>query len=404
MHGHEVFHDEYELASDIVILNTCGFILDAKQESIDTILHYLQLKASGLVKKVIIMGCLSERYREELTREMPEVDAFFGVWDHQQIVEAVGSEYYPEFVNDRLTTTPSHYAFLKISEGCNRSCSFCAIPGIRGGQISRSIEDLVDEAENISGRGARELILIAQDLTNYGTDLYKKKGLPELLKSLLAVEDIDWIRMHYAYPTGFPLEVIELMAQEDRICSYMDIPIQHINDRILKSMNRGHTRKKLEDLLFAFREKMPDVALRTTLLVGYPGETEEEFEELYEFIREFRFDRLGIFPYSHEEDTPAGERLVDDIPDEVKQERVDRIMALQQEISMELNRNRIGKEFKVLIDEVEDDFYIGRTEYDSPEVDNNVLIANNMDLKVGEFYTVRITDAQEFDLFGEIVE
>lgn len=402
-HGHEVFHDEYELASDVVILNTCGFILDAKQESIDTIFHYLQLKESGLVKKVIVMGCLSERYREELQNEMPEVDGFFGVWDHREIVEVVGSKFYPEFVNDRLTTTPAHYAFLKISEGCNRSCSFCAIPGIRGIQRSRSIEDLVDEAENLSGRGAREMILIAQDLTSYGTDLYKKKGLPELLKSLIDIEDIDWIRMHYAYPTGFPLEVIELMAREEKICKYMDIPIQHINDRILKSMNRGHSRKKLEDLLSAFRAKVPDVALRTTLLVGYPGETEEEFEELYDFIREFKFDRLGVFPYSHEENTPAGDGLADDIPDDVKQERVDRIMQLQQEISLDLNHSKIGKQYKVLIDEEEADFYIGRTEYDSPEVDNNVLIANDRNLKVGAFYTVKITDAQEFDLFGEVV-
>ena len=401
--GHTVYHDEYELAADVVILNTCGFILDAKQESIDTILHYLQLKSAGLVQRVIVMGCLSERYREELTNEMPEVDGFFGVWDHKEIVGAVGSEYYPEFVNDRLTTTPSHYAFLKISEGCDRACSFCAIPGIRGAQRSRSIEDLVDEAENLSGRGAREMILIAQDLTNYGTDIYSKKGLPELIRSLVKIEDIDWVRMHYAYPTGFPLSVIELMAQESKICNYMDIPIQHINDRILMGMNRGHSRKKLEELLYSFRDKVPDVALRTTLLVGYPGETDAEFEELYDFIKHFRFDRLGVFPYSHEEKTPAGDELEDDIPEDVKQERVDRIMHLQQEISMDLNRSRIGKEFRVLIDEMEDDFYIGRTEYDSPEVDNNVLISNDQTLKVGEFYTVRITDAQEFDLFGEII-
>jgi ribosomal protein S12 methylthiotransferase len=403
VNGHEVFHDGIEIAADVVILNTCGFILDAKQESIETILHYLEKKASGLVKKVIVMGCLSERYMKELSSEMPEVDGFFGVWDHKEIVNAVDSVYYPEYVNDRLTTTPSHYAFLKISEGCNRACSFCAIPGIRGAQRSRSIEDLADEAENLSGKGAREMILIAQDLTSYGTDLYSNKELPVLLKSLIEIEDIDWIRMHYAYPSGFPLEVIDLMATEPKICKYLDIPIQHINDRILHAMNRGHSRKKLENLLLAFRAKVPNVALRTTILVGYPGETDEEFEELYDFVKEFRFERLGVFPYSHEEKTPAGEEQSDDVPNEVKQERVDRIMQLQQEISLVLNREKIGKEFKVLIDEEEDDFYIGRTEYDSPEVDNSVLIPNKGNLRVGEFCTIRITDAQEFDLFGEIV-
>ncbi len=401
--GHEVFHDDFDFAVDVVILNTCGFILDAKQESIDTILHYLKLKADGLVKKVLVMGCLSERYREELIREMPEVDGFFGVWDHEEIVKTVGSVYYPEFVNDRLITTPSHYAFLKISEGCDRACSFCAIPGIRGVQRSRSIEDLVDEAENLSGRGVREMILIAQDLTNYGTDLYNRKALPDLLKALIRIDDIDWIRMHYAFPTGFPLDVINMMAAEPKICNYLDIPIQHINDRILKAMNRGHNRKKLEELLTAFRSKVPDVALRTTLLVGYPGETDAEFEELYDFVKQFRFDRMGVFPYSHEEDTPAGDGEKDDIPEEVKQERVDRIMELQQEISLEANRKKIGVELKVLIDEEEDDFYLGRTEYDSPEVDNSVLIPNNGKAELGEFYTVRITDAQEFDLFGEIL-
>jgi len=400
--GHEVFHDENEIAADVVILNTCGFILDAKQESIDTILYQLQLKADGIVKKVIVMGCLSERYREELTKEMPDVDGFFGVWDHQEIVKAVGSIYYHELVNDRLITTPSHFAFLKISEGCNRACSFCAIPGIRGAQRSRSIEALVDEAENLSGRGAREMILIAQDLTSYGTDLYKKKGLADLLKSLVKINDIDWIRMHYAYPTGFPLEVIELMASEPKICNYLDIPIQHINDRLLSAMNRGHSRKKLENLLYSFREKVPDVALRTTLLVGYPGETDAEFEELYDFVKHFKFDRLGVFPYSHEEKTPVGEGAKDNVPQSLKQERMERIMELQQEISLELNQAKVGKEFKVIVDEEEDDFFIGRTEYDSPEVDNSVLISKTKELKTGEFYNVKITDSQEFDLFGEV--
>ncbi|MDA3822544.1 MAG: 30S ribosomal protein S12 methylthiotransferase RimO, partial [Bacteroidales bacterium] len=310
--------------------------------------------------------------------------------------------YYAELITDRLTTTPAHYAFLKISEGCNRQCSFCAIPGIRGKQQSKSIEALVEEAENLAGRGAKEIILIAQDLTNYGKEINGKYLLPELLNALSKIEGIEWIRMHYAYPTGFPEEVIKIMASNPKVCNYLDIPIQHINDRVLSAMNRGHDRKKLESLLSNFREAVPNVALRTTLLVGYPGETDEEFEELLSFVKEFRFDRLGIFPYSHEDDTPATS-LTDDIPEDVKQERVNRIMELQQQISFDINQEKIGKSYKVIIDSEEDDYFIGRTEHDSPEVDNEVLIEKTADLIIGKFYQIKITSAEEFDLFGRVV-
>ena len=397
--GHQVFHDATDLDADIVILNTCGFILDAKQESIDSILHYAAIKKQGRIRKLIVMGCLSERYMSDLRKEIPEVDGFFGVWDHKNIVEAVGLKYYHEMVNDRLITTPAHYAFLKISEGCNRQCAFCAIPGIRGSQRSRSVDDLYEEAINLAGRGVRELILIAQDLTSYGTDLSGRKMLPELLKKLTTLDSIDWIRMHYAYPTGFPDEVIDIMASNPKVCNYLDIPIQHINNRILMMMKRGHDRARLEKLLHDLRSKVPGVAIRTTLLVGFPGETDEEFDELYQFVKEFRFDRLGVFPYSHEEDTPAAE-FDDDVPEEVKQARADRIMELQQGISLEINQNKIGKTFKVLIDREESEYYIGRTEHDAPEVDNEVLIEKQTPLKAQEFVKVTITGAEEFDLYG----
>jgi len=401
--GHEVFHDDGGVTSDVVILNTCGFILDAKEESIAAILQYVDLKKQGLVKKVLVMGCLSERYRADLVQEIPEVDGFFGVWDHAAIVKAVGADYYPQLANDRMTTTPGHYAFLKISEGCNRRCSFCAIPGIRGDQRSRSMEDLVEEAAHLVSRGARELILIAQDLTNYGIDLTGRRDLPRLLKKLAALEGADWIRLHYAYPTGFPDEVIDLMAVTPNICNYLDIPIQHINDRILRSMNRGHDRRKLEKLLYDLRQRVPGVAIRTTLLVGYPGETEEEFMELYDFVKAFRFERLGVFPYSHEEDTPAS-GLVDDVPAKVKQERASRIMELQQEISLEINTAKVGNTYRVLIDAEETEYYTGRTEFDSPGVDNEVLVSKGVTLEPGAFADVKITGAGEFDLFGELAE
>ena len=399
--GHQVFHDEKDIDADVVILNTCGFILDAKEESIETILRYAALKNSGRLSKLIVMGCLSERYMSDLKSEIPEVDHFFGVWDHKEIVRSVGSEYYHDQINNRFVTTPSHYAFLKVSEGCNRQCAFCAIPGIRGPQRSRSVEALLEEARSLAAGGAMELILVAQDLTSYGMDLNGKKLLPKLLRGLSNLNEIDWIRLHYAYPTGFPEEVIDLMARDPKICNYLDIPIQHINDRILTAMNRGHNRSKLERLLGLLREKVPGVAIRTTVLTGFPGETEEEFEELYTFLEKFRFERLGVFPYSHEEDTPAA-GFADDVPADVKQERADRIMELQQKISLEINRKKIGQTLKVLIDKKEQDYYTGRTEHDSPEVDNEVLISTATVLKTGTFYQVLITAAEEFDLYGTV--
>jgi ribosomal protein S12 methylthiotransferase len=401
--GHQVFHDAKDINADVVILNTCGFILDAKEESIETILRYAADKKSGRLSKLIVMGCLSERYKYDLKSEIPEVDHFFGVWDHKEIVRSVGSEYYHDQINNRFVTTPSHYAYLKVSEGCNRQCAFCAIPGIRGPQRSRSLEALLDEARNLAAGGARELILVAQDLTSYGTDLDSRKLLPELLRRLSKLNEIDWIRLHYAYPSGFPEEVIDLMAMDPKICKYMDMPIQHINSRILSAMNRGHKRNKLEKLLGLLRQKVPGVAIRTTVLTGFPGETEEEFEELYTFLEKFRFERLGVFPYSHEEDTPAA-GLTDDVPAVVKQERADRIMELQQQISLEINSKKVGQTLRVLIDKEEEEYYIGRTEHDSPEVDNEVLVSKSSSLNTGKFYQVLITAAEEFDLYGTVAD
>jgi len=400
--GYRVLHDEHEIPADIVIINTCGFILDAKEESIDTILAYLEEKRRGNLKKLFVMGCLSERYKDDLQIELSEVDGFYGVWEMPKILEAAGSRLDQHLLTDRVVTTPSHYAYLKISEGCNRTCSFCAIPGIRGVQQSISIEALLEESNHLVKKGAKELILIAQDLTNYGIDLYQKRALPDLLRDLVKIPELEWIRLHYAYPTGFPEEVIELMASEEKICNYMDIPIQHVNDGILSAMGRGHDREKLEQLLENFRRRVPDVTLRTTVLTGFPGESEEAFRELMDFLSEFRFDRLGVFPYSHEEDTPAFMNFKDDIPERVKSDRAEAIMELQQAISLKLNRERVGKSFRVLIDREEEAYYVGRTQYDSPEVDNEVLIPSSYKLSTGNFYQVRITDAGEFDLFGEV--
>lgn len=402
LQGYQVFHDEVDFYPDTVILNTCGFILDAKQESIDHILQYVAHKEAGHIRKVLVMGCLSERYREELEAEIPEVDGFFGVWDHKEILQSVGAAYLEEHFHERELTTPDHYAFLKISEGCNRQCAFCAIPGIRGKQRSRSVDDLYKEAIYLAGQGVKELILIAQDLTNYGADLPGGDNLFQLITRLADIESIRWIRLHYAYPTGFPSEVIDLMAKHPKICRYLDIPIQHMSSRILKKMRRGHDRNLLEELLLQIRERVPGVAVRTTILVGFPGETEEEFEELKAFISQYRFDRLGVFPYSHEEDTPAA-NLEDDIPDEIKQARVDELMTLQQQISLEINKTRIGTRLEIIIDRIEEEYYIGRTEFDSPEVDNEVLISREEgELQVGRFYWATITDASEFDLTATI--
>ena len=401
--GYRVVHNDYDTPSDVVIINTCGFILDAKEESVDTILSYIEQKREGRIEKLFVMGCLSERYREELTEEMPEVDGFFGVWEMPSILEAMGTRLDQRLLSERVLTTPSHYAYLKISEGCNRTCSFCAIPGIRGPQQSISIEDLISESNNLVNNGVKELILIAQDLTNYGIDLYGRRALPDLLKELVKISGLEWIRLHYAYPTGFPEEVIDLMASEDKICNYMDIPIQHVNNQVLSAMGRGHDRERLENLLEKFRKQIPDVTLRTTVLTGFPGETEEAFQELMEFIGAFRFERLGVFPYSHEEDTPASRNYEDNVPEKVKSSRAEAIMELQQEISLKINQDRIGKSFRVLIDREEEGFYVGRTQYDSPEVDNEVLIPADHNLTIGNFYQVKISGAEEFDLYG-IVE
>lgn len=400
--GYKVLHNAYDAPAEVVIINTCGFILDAKEESVDSILSYIQEKKLGKIHKLFVMGCLSERYRDELMKEMPEVDGFYGVWDMSAILEAMGTKLDQRLVHDRELTTPEHYAYLKISEGCNRSCAFCAIPGIRGSQQSIGIEDLIKESKGLINKGVKELILIAQDLTNYGIDIYGKRALPELLKELVKIEKLEWIRLHYAYPTGFPEEVIDLMASEEKICNYMDIPIQHVNDEVLSAMGRGHDRAKLERLLQKFRNQIPDVALRTTVLTGFPGETEEAYSELIEFIKIFKFDRLGVFPYSHEEDTPAYENFQDLIPDKVKADRAGRLMELQQGISLTLNEEKIGKTFKVLIDRREDAYFVGRSQYDSPEVDNEVLVADDQELTIGNFYQVKITGAGEFDLYGVV--
>ncbi len=391
--------------TDVVIINTCGFILDAKNESIETILSYAQARKQGFIRKLIVTGCLSQRYAESLRKEIPEVDAFFGVNQEKEILNSLGGNYHAGLINQRILTTPSHYAFLKVAEGCNRSCAFCAIPLIRGKQVSVPVENLVSETQFLVSRGVKELILIAQDLTSYGTDLYKKKYLGTLLRELDKQEGLEWIRLHYNYPMGFPTdEIIPLMKNSDKICNYLDIPIQHINDRILHNMDRGHGRKEIEDLINGFRKEIPGVAIRTTLITGFPGETEEEFQELYNYVEQTRFDRLGIFIYSEEEKTPAAFKLKDDIPEKVKEERKNRIMSLQESISLEKNLQKIGCEYKVLIDSIEGEFFVGRTEHDSPEIDNEVLInRNSYDLKPGEFCRVKIYDAQEFDLYAEVI-
>jgi len=391
--------------TDVVIINTCGFILDAKTESIETILSYAQAKKQGFIRKLIVTGCLSQRYADSLKEEIPEVDAFFGVNQDAEILKSLGGNYHAGLINQRILTTPTHYAFLKVAEGCNRNCSFCAIPSIRGKQISIPVEELVKETQFLVSQGVKELILIAQDLTSYGTDIYKKKYLGTLLRELDKQEGLEWIRLHYNYPMGFPTEeIIPLMKNSGKICNYLDIPIQHINNRILQSMNRGHGRKEVEEVINGFKNEIPGLALRTTIIAGYPGETDEEFRELYNYLEETRFDRLGVFTYSEEEGTPAAKSQKDDIPEDVKEERKNLIMSLQESISLEKNLEKIGKEYKVLIDSIEGEFYVGRTEHDSPEIDNEVLInRESVDLKPGDFCISRIFDAQEFDLYAEVV-
>ena len=398
--GKNVVHEQQ---GNIVVINTCGFINNAKEESINTILDYVQQKEAGLIDKVFVMGCLSERYKPDLEKEIPDVDQYFGTSELPALLKVLGADYKHELIGERLTTTPKNYAYLKISEGCDRPCSFCAIPLMRGAHISTPIEALVTEAEKLAAKGVKELILIAQDITYYGLDLYKKRALADLLRALVKVEGIEWIRIHYAFPTGFPMDVIEVMKEEPKICNYLDIPLQHISDPILASMKRGTTQEKTTKLLKKFREAMPEMAIRTTLIVGYPGETQADFEALKSFVKEMRFDRLGCFTYSHEENTTAYD-LEDDVPEEVKLARANEIMEIQSQISWELNQEKIGKTFRCLIDRKEGNYFVGRTEYDSPDVDNEVLIdAKKHYVKIGDFVEVKIIDATDYDLYGEPV-
>jgi ribosomal protein S12 methylthiotransferase len=398
--GKEVVHEQ---DGNIVVINTCGFIDNAKEESVNTILDFVQKKKSGKVDKVYVTGCLSERYKPDLIKEIPDVDQYFGTTELPQLLNALGADYKHELIGERLTTTPKNYAYLKIAEGCDRPCSFCAIPLMRGKHRSKSIEDIIVEAEKLASDGVKELILIAQDLTYYGLDLYKKRNLAELLRCLVKVKGIEWIRLHYAFPTGFPIDVLEVMKSEPKICNYIDIPLQHISDKILKSMRRGTTKEKTTKLIQKFRDTVPNMAIRTTLIVGYPGESEEDFKILKEWVSEMRFERLGCFTYSHEENTHAF-NLKDDVNSDVKKERANEIMELQSQISWELNQEKIGNVCKVVIDRKEGQYFVGRSEFDSPDVDNEVLInASKTYLKTGEFYDVVITDAADFDLYAKVV-
>lgn len=398
--GKEVVHEE---EGNIVVINTCGFINNAKEESVNTILEYVQKKEDGEVDKVFVTGCLSERYKPDLIKEIPDVDQYFGTTELPGLLKALGADYKHELIGERLTTTPKNYAYLKIAEGCDRPCSFCAIPLMRGKHKSTPIESLVIEAEKLAAKGVKELILIAQDLTYYGLDIYKKRNLAELLEALVKVDGVEWIRLHYAFPTGFPMDVLDVMNREPKICNYIDIPLQHISDSILKSMRRGTTKEKTTKLLKDFRAAVPEMTIRTTLIVGYPGETEDDYQTLKQWVKEMRFERLGCFTYSHEENTHAF-NLVDDVPQEIKQQRANEIMEIQSQISWELNQAKIGNEYKIVVDRKEGNYFIGRTEFDSPDVDNEVLIdATKTYLKTGEFATVKVIEAEDFDLYAEVI-
>ena len=401
--GYEVLFDSDRTDAKVVVINTCGFIGDAKQESIDIILRAAAAKQAGKIERLFVVGCLSERYADELRAEIPEVDDYFGARTWDGIVRALGASEDPALATERRLTTPKHYAYLKISEGCNWKCGYCAIPLIRGGHVSVPMEELEEEARKLAGQGVRELMVIAQDTTYYGIDLYGRRMLAELLRRLCRIDGIEWIRLHYAYPAGFPDEVIEAMASEPKICKYLDIPFQHISDAQLASMHRRHTKAEAMELIGRLRGAIPDLALRTTLLVGYPGETEADFEELLAFVREVRFERLGVFPYSEEEGTWSAENLRDDIPETIKQQRAERVMALQNEISLGNNRRRVGRTERVIIDSRQGDWYVGRTQYDSPEVDQEILIpASERRLLRGHFYDVTVTSAADYDLYGKI--
>ena len=398
----EVEHESKAEDSEIVIINTCGFIDNAKQESIDTILTYANAKADERVDKVYVTGCLSERYRDELQAEITNVDAFFGTRELPRLLKTLKADYKKELIGERLITTPNHYAYFKIAEGCDRPCSFCAIPLMRCKHVSTPIEELVFNATQLAAQGVKELILIAQDLTYYGLDIYKERKLADLLDKLADVDGIEWIRLHYAFPTGFPMDVLEVMKRRENICNYIDIPLQHITDNMLKSMRRGTTMAKTNKLLEEFRKAMPEMAIRTTLIAGYPGETEEDFEQMEAWVKEMKFDRLGIFTYSHEENTHAF-KLEDDVPEDVKHQRANRIMEIQSQISFDLNQEKVGKTFNVLFDLAEGEYFIGRTEFDSPEVDNEVLVPKDQYVRLGDFAKVKINRAEEFDLYGDLV-
>ena len=401
--GKEVVHEDVNDDGNIVVINTCGFIGKAKEESINTILHYAHKKEKGDVDKVFVTGCLSERYKPDLEKEIPDVDAYFGTHDLPNLLKVLEADYKHELIGERLTTTPKHYAYLKIAEGCDRPCSFCAIPLMRGKHKSTPIKEIIEEATKLAEKGIKELILIAQDLTYYGLDIYKKRALADLLIELIKVEGVEWIRLHYAFPTGFPLDVLEVMKNEPKVCNYLDIPLQHINTEMLKSMRRGTTNEKTNKLISQFREAVPNMAIRTTLIVGYPGETDAIFEELKEWVKTTRFDRLGAFAYSHEENTHAF-NLIDDVPEEVKEQRVTEIMEIQSQISFEMNQEKVGKVFKCIFDRKEGNYLFGRTEFDSPDVDNDVIVDTTKHyVQIGQFVNIKITSAGDFDLNGEPV-
>ena len=392
----------HEGDGNIVVINTCGFIDNAKQQSIDTILEYSDKKNQGQIDKLYVTGCLSERYKDDLEKEIPDVDKYFGTTDLPHLLKHLRADYKSELIGERFLSTPKNYAYLKISEGCDRKCSFCAIPLMRGKHKSRSMEDIVQEAKKMASQGVKELILIAQELTYYGLDLYKERSISKLLKKLCDLEGIEWVRLHYAYPSGFPNELIDTIKNQEKICNYLDIPLQHISDEILKSMRRGSTKLKTNNLITNLRKQIPEISIRTTLIVGYPGETKTHFKELCDWVKEMKFERLGCFKYSHEENTHAY-NLVDDVTEIEKQRRLEKIMSIQKEISRELNQKKIGNEIRCLIDRFESGYYIARSEYDSPDVDNNILIkSDNIHLRIGEFYNVIIDDASDYDLFGSI--
>ena len=400
--GYQVVHDGGVEDARIVAINTCGFILDAKEESINSILEFVEGKNNGQIDKIFVFGCLSERYKEDLIKEIPEVDGYYGKFQVKKMVEDLKADYKMSLSHQRYQTTPTHYAYLKISEGCNRQCSYCAIPGMTGKHRSIPMEDLVLEAAALAEKGVKELLVIAQDLSFYGVDLYKEQKLAELIQRLAFIPGIEWIKLHYAYPAKFPYDLLPVMQANNKVAKYLDIALQHCSDKMLQLMRRNITKAETIALIERIRKEVPGIHLRTTLLVGHPGETEEDFEELKQFVRDMRFERLGVFPYSHEEDTFAGETYEDTIPEEVKQSRAEEIMAIQQEIALDINRQKIGSIFRVVIDRQEDEYFVGRTEYDSPEVDGEVLIADQ-GLKIGDYYQVKISDAEEFDLYGEIV-